>query len=146
MTLACTLSHRRYIRIYKFLFLNRSLFQRFFSFIPFANVLTKRYWCHSQKHESHSSCLSPSQILTSDLPPSPPRLHVLHSIISRCVSTFFKCCPLPQNYFSRRVQYNLACRGEGLEFSLQNFRHLERPNTCRVGGNLEQLSNEFGPS
>jgi hypothetical protein len=58
LTSACTYSRIRYTRKYKFLLLIRSLFQRFFSFIPFVDVLTKRYWCHNQKHESHSFSLS----------------------------------------------------------------------------------------
>jgi hypothetical protein len=58
LTSVCTYSRIRFIGKYKFLFLIRSLFQRFFSFIPFAIVVRKRYWCHNQKHESHSSSLS----------------------------------------------------------------------------------------
>lgn len=123
-------------------FLNRSLFQSFFSFIPLPAFWKTILVPQPEAWEPFLLSLSFSDSHIRLVP-----VCTYCKAQSRlCVSTFFKCCPLPENYSSRRSQYNLAFWWEGLEFSLQNFRHLERPNTCRVECNHEQLSNEFGPS
>jgi hypothetical protein len=125
LTFAYTSIRRRYIRNCTFLFFDRPLFQLFFSFILFASVLTQRYWCHSQKHKSHSllsfSFVNSHITIASDL-------HVLHTRIARHVTTFFKCSPVPQNYFNSMVQYNLACRRKGvwLRIFSQELSTLER--------------------